>query len=173
MLAWNQIAAKRSEFFLMSKIYFSLQWVFHTRASWWFLTEVWVTASLLKFSGLFLVFWPISTMQQFGWAPLVLLFPSPPVPVLILTYHYHSHVSQFFQLSGNLSFRFLSVLSSGQPERQCPLFGRFSVISFWLTITWSRLCDLFVSQNPWELCASHFPRRILGCVYSISSCGQI
>ena len=43
--------------------------------------SVWATASLLKSPGLFLEFWPISTMLQFGWSPLVLLFPSPPMRV--------------------------------------------------------------------------------------------
>ena len=33
--------------------------VFHTSISWWFLTGVWVTASLHKSPGLFSVFWPI------------------------------------------------------------------------------------------------------------------
>ena len=37
--------------------------VFHTSVSHWFLTEVWVTAILLKSPGLFSVFWPILTMQ--------------------------------------------------------------------------------------------------------------
>ena len=36
--------------------------VFHTSVSRWFLTGVWVTASLLKSPGLFSVFWPISTI---------------------------------------------------------------------------------------------------------------
>ena len=31
---------------------------FYTSVSWWFSTGVWVTASLLKFLGLLLVFWP-------------------------------------------------------------------------------------------------------------------
>ena len=36
--------------------------VFHTSVSWWFSTRVWETASHFKSPGLFLVFWPISTM---------------------------------------------------------------------------------------------------------------
>ena len=52
--------------------------------NWWFFNGVWARASLLKSPGLFSVFWPISIMLWFGWSPLVLLFPSPPVPVLIV-----------------------------------------------------------------------------------------
>ena len=40
--------------------------VFHISISWWFFTEVWVTASLLKSPGIVSVFWPSSAMQSFG-----------------------------------------------------------------------------------------------------------
>ena len=46
--------------------------VFHISFSWWFFTAVFVTASLLKSPGLFLVFWPFSIMLKFGWSPLLL-----------------------------------------------------------------------------------------------------
>ena len=49
-----------------------------------FFKWVWVTASLLKSPGLFLVFWPFSTMLSFGWSPLVRQLPSPLVPLAIL-----------------------------------------------------------------------------------------
>ena len=49
--------------------------VVYTSVNWWFLTGLWVTASLFKSPGLFLVFCPISIMPQFGLSPLVLLFP--------------------------------------------------------------------------------------------------
>ena len=42
--------------------YFSLLRVFLTSITWYFSTVVWVTACLLKSSGLFSVFWPISIM---------------------------------------------------------------------------------------------------------------
>ena len=42
--------------------YCSLIRAFHISDSRWFFTEVWVTASLLKSPGLFLVFWQFSTM---------------------------------------------------------------------------------------------------------------
>ena len=37
--------------------------VFHIRSSWWSYNGIWVTASLLKYSGLFSVFRPILIMQ--------------------------------------------------------------------------------------------------------------
>ena len=49
----------------------------HTSISWWFITAVFVTASLLKSQGLFSVFWPILIMLLFGWFQLDLFFPSP------------------------------------------------------------------------------------------------
>ena len=43
--------------------YCSLLRVFHTSNSWWFLTGIWATTSLLKSPGIFSVFWPISNMK--------------------------------------------------------------------------------------------------------------
>ena len=63
--------------------YYSLIRAFHISNSRWFFTEVWVTASLLKSPGLFLVFWQFSTMLSFGWSPLVRQPPSPLVPLVI------------------------------------------------------------------------------------------
>ena len=51
-----------------------------------------------------------------------------------------------------------------------------SSLFFWLSqglVVWSRLDDLFVSQNPREICASHFPGQMLSCKYTICSYGQI
>ena len=63
--------------------YYSLIRAFHISNSRWFFTEVWVTASLLKSPGLFLVFCPFSIMLSFGWSPLVRQLPSPLVPLVI------------------------------------------------------------------------------------------
>ena len=57
---------------------------FYTSISWCLLIGFWVTATLLKFPGLFSVFWLILIMLYFGWSPLVLLFSSPLVPLPIL-----------------------------------------------------------------------------------------
>ena len=42
-------------------IIYSLR-VFHISFIWWFLTGIWMTASLLKSLGLFSIFWPFSIM---------------------------------------------------------------------------------------------------------------
>ena len=42
--------------------YYLLIRVFHISFSWWSFTRVWVTASFLKFPGLFSAFWPFSIM---------------------------------------------------------------------------------------------------------------
>ena len=82
----------------------------------------------------------------------------------------------------NLSFRFLFILLRRLPGRQSPLFGRFflsfflSFLFLWLSWCLSvdpRLDDLFVSQNPRKLCESRSSGRILGCVYTTCSSGQI
>ena len=86
-----------------------------------------------------------------------------------------------------LSFSFLLISLYDLPVRQSPQFSRFSFFSFlfffffffffrWLwqgVVFWPRLCDLFVSHNPREVCASHSPGRILGFAYTTSSYGQI
>ena len=40
-------------------------------------------------------------------------------------------------------------------------------------VVWLRLSDPFVFQNPWGVCAFHFPGRSLGCEYTIYSYGQV
>ena len=64
--------------------HYSLIRAFHISVSRWFFTGVWVTASLLKSPGLFLVFWPFSTMLSFEWSPLIRQLPRPLVPLAIL-----------------------------------------------------------------------------------------
>ena len=64
--------------------YYSLIRAFHISVSRWFFTGAWVTASLLKSPGLFLVFWSFSIMLSFGWSPPVCQIPSPPVPLVII-----------------------------------------------------------------------------------------
>ena len=74
--------------------YYSFIRAFHISVSRWFFTGIRVTASLLKSSGLFSVFWPFSIMLSFGWSPPIRQLPSPPVPLVILkllfqTYYYY------------------------------------------------------------------------------------
>ena len=79
-------------------IFFTHSRVFHTSVCWWFLTGVWVTASLLKSLGLFIVFRPILIILLFGWSPPILLFPSPPVPLSIFWWLYRAHQLQLVLL---------------------------------------------------------------------------
>ena len=137
--------------------------IFRTSISWWFSTGVWVTASLLKSQGLFLIFWPISTSCSLDG----LLFPSFSAPLLILWWIYQQcqlvsrslscfigFVSVLLQsLSYILSFWFLSVLPCAKQERQSLLFGRLIIFS----LTFTRSGRL--RENRWtvskEYCASH------------------
>ena len=128
-------------------------------------------------------------MQEFGWYPLVLLFPNPPVPLSFLSwqyqehqlwYHYHFHVPRFLQFSSKVDllmsfFRFLSVFLFGQPRKQSPQYSMFS-FSIWLLqglIARLRLGDLFQSQSPGGICGSHSQRQSLVCAYTICSFAQI
>ena len=82
-------------------------------------TRVWVTASILKTPGLFSVFWPLSKMLSFGWSPIVLLFPSPPVSFIILWWLYKEQ--QFHLLQPPLSCSiFTSIPKQGHVF--CPSF---------------------------------------------------
>ena len=86
--------------------------------------------------------------------PLVSV-PSAPITIGITVSFFMFHSYSFLVLwqgrSTNLLFRFLSVLSSGQLERQNPLFSRFTFFFFsfffcWLSldlIVWPRLDDSF------------------------------
>ena len=60
-LAVSQTPLKNSQMIIV----YSFR-VFHTSVSWWFLTGVWVTASLLKSPGLVSGFWPFLAMPSFG-----------------------------------------------------------------------------------------------------------
>ena len=100
-----------------------------------------------------------------------LLGTEPRAPITIgitVTFMFHSFFSVLWQGRGiYLSFCFPSVLP------QSPQCGRFS-FSCWISlglVVWPRLDDPFISQNPIEVYVSHFPGRILGCAYTIFSCG--
>ena len=109
---------------------------------------------------------------------IVILFPSP----LLSNCSDRTNNNFFLQQGlGNPLFpHFLSVLPSGQPERQSLLFGWFSsffsffffLISLGLVV-WPRLDDPFVSQNRREVFASYFLGRIMGRAYTICSYGPI
>ena len=68
--------------------------LFHISFSWWFFTIVCVRASPLTCPGFFSVFWPFLIMLLFGWSPVVLQSPSPPVSLIILWWLYQKHQSR-------------------------------------------------------------------------------
>ena len=86
--------------------YFIPLWVFHTSVCWWSFITVWVTAILLKFPGLFSVFWPIFTALSFEWFPLVFVFPILPLPLPILWWLYRTHRLQMVSPSLSCSIVF-------------------------------------------------------------------
>ena len=65
--------------------------------------------------------------------PLVTVPSTPTTTGITITFIFHSFSILKQSLGIYLSFRFLSVLLCGQPERQSALFGKFSF--FCLTIT--------------------------------------
>ena len=88
---------------------------FHTTVSWQFLTGVWVTASLLKSSGFFSVFWSISIMllslisksSNPCTNPLATV-PSAPITIgITVTFMFHS----FFSSLAKSRYLFLFSLS--------------------------------------------------------------
>ena len=95
-------------------------------------------------------------------------------------YYRHFHIQHFFSNSLAwstyfsfflLSFKF--TLRSGRAAistiKQVLFFLDYSISQ----VVWPRLNDPFVFQNPRGVCPPHSPRRILGCVYTIGSYGQI
>ena len=94
-----------------------------------------------KYPGLFSVFWPMLVILLFGWFPVFLLYPSPPVYVslvtvpsvqitigITVTFVFHS----FLVLLQGLGFCgfFFFVMSFGHQEQQSPLIGRFTFLCF-------------------------------------------
>ena len=137
-----------------------------------------VTASLLEFPGLFLVFCPISTMLLFGWSPLIPFFLSPlfPVPVfwwLYLAHQLHlvtplpscsivffnSQTRSMYLFLYLLYFSFFPVVSQNSRVHYSTgsLFYRLSLG----LVVWPRLDD---SKEFW---VTHFQGRTLGCAFTI------
>ena len=120
---------------LLFLLFYSFR-VFHTSVSWWSSTGICVTGSLLKFPGVFSVFWPFSIMQYFGWSRLVLLFPSPPVLVTIVWWIYQEHQLQLVWHSLSCSTVFFSLPLEGQ--------GTYNSFSFFSVL----LYGLLIEQSP-------------------------
>ena len=161
--------------------------VFHTSISWWFFTEVWVTASLLKSPGLFSVFWPSSIMLSFGWSPLVrqltkssrpfnnplVTVPKAPITIgTIVTFMFHS----FFQFSCKVEvfillstfFQFYSVVSrDSKVDNLQILFFFFLVIIIRSGLLAEFRGSVCLSKCHRSLCVS-FSRTDAGlCIYHL------
>ena len=142
-----------------------------------FFTAVWETASpqvcILAHNA---VFWldstrPLISKSTSPCINVLVTVPSAPITIdIIVTFTFHSFSVLWQGPHNYLSFRFPSVLPSGQPERQSPLLGRFS---FLLTITSSsRLAEIrwsvCISKSQKILCVS-FSRTDSGlCIYHVS-----
>ena len=132
--------------------------------SWWFLSGVWETASLLNFpepfssilSDLNALVWLVSSLPLIS--KFLSLFTNPfqiDSSVPTTWYNRHLHLPKFFVLCEGLgtylSFCLTSVIPYDLPGRQCPLFGRFSFfLSFTITRS-GRLIEIRWSvlyQNP-------------------------
>ena len=133
--------------------YCSLIRAFHISDSRWFFTEVWVTASLLKSPGLFLVFWQFSTMLSFGWSPLVRQPPSPLVPLvtvpnapitigIIVTCMFHSFLSS---LARSIIIIIIIISCSSSS----------SILLLWGFFT-PALADSFPLESEWQHVSSSF-----------------
>ena len=128
--------------------------------------------SILRSPGLFSLFWPIlitldgldssSDFQLF--LPPYQAFEDRSKRASYNWYHRYSQVPQFFSsLARSKYFSLFAFIFSlcGRLGRQNPRcnFSFFLLSSIGL-IFWLGLEDQFVSQNPSEFYASHFPRRI-------------
>ena len=91
--------------------YYLLIRVLHISVTWWSFTWDWVTASLLKSSGLFSVFWPFSIMLLFGWHCYYYYY---------YYYYYYLLLSSFSHQYLLMDFEWQQVSSSPQDSSQYP-----------------------------------------------------
>ena len=126
---------------------------FFTPVRWWSFTGVRVTASLHRPPGVFLVFWPISTMLQSGWS-WFFLFPFQAFGdhSKYTNYNwYHPHVPQFFQFSGMVqdlfifSFSFIFTLWSTETENST----KWQILFFF-----SNTRSDLLTKIRWSICIS-------------------
>ena len=108
-------------------------------------------------------------------------FPSPfeivpYAPITIgktVNFIFHSLFLLFWlDLGTYISFRFLLILLYGLTRTQSPPFSRLFFLSLGL-VFWSRIADLFISQNLKDVCTSHSQWQILGWALYTGLYGQI
>ena len=153
-------------------------WAFYTRISRLASTEVWVTASFLRFPG-----WSEQCCRPDGLYSFsdfhlfefpIQSFGNCSKHTNYNWYHHHPHIPQVFLvlwqgLSICLSFYFLLFSLGGVLEYQNPLNGKFSFSCKLALCLFFKLGlgDPSVSQNLREFHASHFLGRVLVCVDNI------
>ena len=88
---------------------------------------------------------------------------------LSITFMLHNFFSSVAR-SRYLSFFSLSFsFTYGKVHISASFLSFFFFFCLSLVLSWLRLGDPFVSQNPREFCASPFLGQMLGCVYTICS----
>ena len=162
---------------IVNHYYFSILRVFHTYVSWLLFTGVWVTTSLLKFPGLFSVFWPISNSVVVLMVPThpliskstssctntLVTLPREQIIIMIVTFMFHSFFNSLAKS------RYLSLFShSFNFTLQSPQFCNFSyflliiIRSGCLAEIWLSFCIL---KSQWSWAVS-FSRTDSGlCIY--------
>ena len=134
--------------------------VFHSSASSWFFTGVWVTASIFRYPVLASLFWPFSAMLSF-WIvstrpptsksskpfnnPLVIVPKSPIIIGTIVTFMFHSFFNSLAR-SRYLSFVF-HIPSLVSRDSKVDNFANSLFCCCWLLwglVFWSGLGDPFV-----------------------------
>ena len=118
---------------------------------------------------------PISKSSSLCINPLVTVPRAPIITGITVTFMFHSFFISLARskYSSLFSFSFnFTLWSAGTAKSTICKFA----FSCWLLqgkVVWSRLGDLFISQNLRGVCASHSSGQTLGCAYTICSSGRI
>ena len=122
------------------------------------------------------IVWMISTcpLISLSSSPFTspLGFPNAPTPVIFMFHSFFCSLARSSFLSLFL-LSFIFTLWSTRTAKTSIWHVHFSCLLSLGLVVWPRLGDLFVSQNPSEVCAFHFPGWILGYLYTFCSYGQI
>ena len=102
--------------------------VFYSSFCCWSFIGVWLTVNLLKSPEVFSLFWPILTMQRFGWFLLVLQFLTLPTTLPSLWESFQVHQLHLVSLSLPCSVAF-SILLQG-PSTYLTFFFLLNLVSF-------------------------------------------
>ena len=157
-----------------NRLFFSR--VFHNCVRWWFSTGVWVTASLLKSSGVFSVFWTVSTRPVISTSSgsctnrLWIVSRAPITIGIIVTFMFNSFYNfqtrswylSLFSHSFNFTLWYAGIAN----------FTALQVLSFLLIIIRSgRLAEIkwsfYISKSQTSLCISFSSTDSGLCLYHL------